>query len=51
MDYVVYGTVLYQVRINGTPKGVLDLQGAFGRGDPISPYMFILCMYQFFLII
>ena len=36
-------TVTYSVRINGKPKGHIILTRGIHQGDPLSPYLFLLC--------
>ena len=36
-------TVTYSIKINGIPKGNIILSRGIHQGDPLSPYLFLLC--------
>jgi hypothetical protein len=37
-------SVKYSIVVNGTPYGLITLSRGICQGDPISPYMFLLCV-------
>ena len=37
-------TVSYSILVNGDPKGLINPTQGIRRGDPLSPFLFLLCM-------
>ena len=37
-------TVTYSILVNGEPKGMITLSRGIGWGDPLSPFLFLLCI-------
>ena len=41
MAYI--SSVTHSVIINGEPQGLINLSKGLGQGDPLSPYLFLIC--------
>lgn len=40
-------SVLYFILVNGEPKGMINPSRGIQQGDPLSPFLFLLCIEGF----